>query len=76
MGFDLDSSSDCSDPSSGESFELDWRDVAERAVQAAVVEPADVFHDRELELGLGAHTRSVISSVLQLSRKLSATGLS
>ncbi|HEX3833687.1 MAG TPA: hypothetical protein VHW04_17040 [Solirubrobacteraceae bacterium] len=35
-------------------FELHRRDVAERLVQAVVVEPADVFHDGELELGAGA----------------------
>src|SRR4051794_317251 len=40
---------------SGESLlELDRRDVAEGLVQAAVVEPADVFDERELELGAGA----------------------
>src|ERR687887_161808 len=35
-------------------LELDRWDVAERRVQPAVVEPADVFDDRELELAAGA----------------------
>jgi hypothetical protein len=37
-----------------ELFELGRRQVAERAVEAAGVEPADVFDDRELELCPGA----------------------
>jgi len=35
-------------------FELDRRDVAERLMQALVVEPADVLDGRELELAAGA----------------------
>jgi hypothetical protein len=35
-------------------FELGRRAVTERAVQAAGVEPAEVFDDRELELAAGA----------------------
>jgi hypothetical protein len=35
-------------------LELGGREVAERLVQAAVVEPADVFDDGQLELGLAA----------------------
>ena len=34
-------------------FVLGGRDVAERFVEAAVVEPADVVDDGELELGAG-----------------------
>jgi len=40
--------------SSGESFELDGRDVAEGFVQAVVVEPGYVLDDGELELGARA----------------------
>jgi hypothetical protein len=46
VGFDFDSSSQFSVPSSGEGFELNGWDVAEGAVQAVVVKPADVFDDR------------------------------
>jgi hypothetical protein len=35
-------------------LELGWWDVAEAFVQAGVVEPAEVFDDRELELRAGA----------------------
>jgi hypothetical protein len=34
-------------------LELSGWDVAERAVQPGVVEPANIFDDRELELGAG-----------------------
>jgi hypothetical protein len=57
-------------------FELGGRDVAERAVQAGLVEPADVFDDRELELGPGAPDAVVISSVLNVSTNDSARALS
>jgi hypothetical protein len=38
-------------------LELDGRPVAERFVQAGVVEPAEPFDDRELELGPGCARR-------------------
>jgi hypothetical protein len=46
-----------------EPFELDGWPVAEGFVQARRVEPANVFDDRELELGAVRQTRSAISSV-------------
>jgi hypothetical protein len=35
-------------------LELRWREIAERFVQAVVVEPCDPFDDRQLELAAGA----------------------
>lgn len=57
-------------------FELGGWDVAERAVEAVLVESGDPFDDRELELGAVRQTRSAMSSVLKLSTKLSAKALS
>jgi hypothetical protein len=57
-------------------LELGWWDVAEAFVQAGVVEPAEVFDDRELELRAGAPDGSAISSVLKESTNDSASALS
>ena len=50
-----------------EGLELRRRQIAERLVQAHVVEPADLLDDGELELGAVGQTRSAISSVFRLS---------
>ena len=59
-------------------LELNRRDVAERLVQTRRVEPADVFDDRELELGAGLPDAvgDLLGSVLKESTKLSAMALS
>jgi hypothetical protein len=57
-------------------LKLGGRDVAESFVQAAVVEPADVFNTASSSCVLVRQTRSAISSVLKESTKLSASALS
>jgi hypothetical protein len=52
LGSSLDFERDSGvDPGSVEGLHLGWRDVAERLVEAVVVDPADVLDDGELELG-------------------------
>jgi hypothetical protein len=48
-------------------LELDRWDVAERLVQAVVVEPGDRFDDRSSSCDREGQTRSATSSVLKLS---------
>ena len=57
-------------------LELGGRLVAERFVEAVVVEPADPFDDRELELGPGAPDTVGHQLGLEESTKLSASALS
>lgn len=59
-------------------FVLDRGHAVERGVQAFVVEPGNVFEDRELELRAGLpQMRSRISSVFEaVATKLSASALS
>ena len=59
-------------------LELGGRDVADLAVQASVVEPADVFGDRDLDIAdrypsaLGAHQR--VADALGLERRVERFG--
>ena len=77
VGF-LDSHYVCDRPvrDGGEGLVFGWRDIAERFVQAGVVEPAEVLDDGDLGLETAGEDRPRTSSAFRVPTKLSAIALS